>query len=652
MTPEQTVAREIWEIFAEPTPEKRARYEQFRQQEAAAGRRLPRFFSEFRPTQLEQAETLAERFADLVRTAPTEVEGLRAVIREYRQLEPITHPDLLYHALRVFVTHYHGTVALEVPSILITDPELVAPSIGDGSPEERNNRLAMAAGSPQETQLDWFREDPLLNEHHSHWHVVYNGSNPLERQGEMFFYMHRQMIARYNAERTALNIPAVRAYNDFRQPIQVGYAPGPDVRLGRTFDDRAPTFTLVDGDAVTQQRTLLTAIRNDLQAGQFDVSAANNEITQADRLGSTIEPNRRAVPGKSYEGYHGFGHMVIADADLDNRFGVMARTTTAIRDVVFWEWHQGIDDIYSQWQNRLTPYNFQTDSPRVLVRKSVDATGQPFSPDLILCKTSDLPTGVTPEQAGFLLFGGANWNSDFSNTLATSPVASGQAIRCQTTNTLRTRMQSGTIRFRDVNGVQRAYNYPFVNHDPFSLFIRVENRNPVRTTVTVRVFLAPDTQVEDRTRWIELDKFLADLNPLEKKVIYRADTLSSVIRKPAVANPATNNTTFDPTNINTIDARCNCGYPYHMLLPRGTTAGMKFRLMVMLTNADIDMAGQRSDCGSLSFCGTRNQNYPDRRPLGYPFNRPFAPARGIAATIAGQENMASRVITIQQATVA
>jgi len=648
MTPQQDIAREIWEIFAEPTPEKRARYEQFRLQEAAVGRRAVRFFSEFRPAHLDLAETISTRFADLVSTAPTEVDGLRAVVHEYRRLEPTTHPDLLYHALRVFVTHHHGSVDLEIPSILVTDPELVAPSEGDGSQRERDSRLAVAAGSPEETRLDWFREDPLLNEHHAHWHVVYTGNNPLERQGEMFFYMHRQMLARYNAERTALTISPVKAYDDFRQPIKVGYAPGPDVRLGRTFDDRAPNLGLLDGNDVSDQRTLLTDIRNDLLAGTFDVTAAVNEIVQADRLGSTIEPNARALPGKTYRGYHGFGHVAIADSDLDGRFGVMARTTTAIRDVVFWEWHQGIDDIYGQWQTRLQPYNFRTDAPKTLLRKSVDTAGQPFSPDLIVCKTASLPTGITPEQAGTLLFGGANWNTDFGNVLATANNSAGQPIRCQTTNALNTRMQSGTIRFTDVGGVPRAYNYPFVNHDPFSLFIRVENKNPVKTTVTVRVFLVPDTQAEDRTKWIELDKFLADLNPLEKKVIYRADTASSVIRKPAVTNPATNNTAFDPTNINAANARCNCGYPYHMLLPRGTTAGMKFRLMVMLTNADIDIAGQQANCASLSFCGTRNQNYPDRRPLGYPFNRPFATPAGIAGTIAGQDNMASRVITIKQ----
>ncbi len=649
MTPEQDIAREIWEIFAEPTPAKRARYEQFRQQEIAAGRKAIRFFSPFINSHADQAEQNSQRFFDLVASAQTEVEGLRAVVAEYRRLEPITQPDLLYYALRVFATHHHGSVDLEIPSILVSDPEMVVPSTGD-RPDDQPN-LPFATGSPTEAKLDWFREDPLLNEHHSHWHVVYNRGQPLERQGEMFFYMHRQMLARYNAERTALGIPAVKAFDDFRRAIAVGYGFGPDLRFALAgFEDRAPNTVLGDGNAVNAQRAALTAIRADLQAGQYDVTAAVNEIRQANQLGSYIESNNliSGLPAKSYTNYHGNGHVAIADADNDGRQSVMIDTATAIRDVVFWEWHQGVDDIYGQWQTRLQPYNFRTDAPKTLLRKSVDAGGQPYSPDLILCKTASLPAGITPEQAGTLLFGGTNWNKDFGKLLATGIGPTGQAIQCQTTDLLNTRMGSGTIRFRDAGGTQRTYTFPFVNHDEFSMFIRVENKNPVKTTVTVRVFLVPDTQAEDRTKWIELDKFLADLNPLEKKVIYRADTASSVIRKPAVKNPATSSTAFDPTNIDPSNARCNCGYPYHMLLPRGTTAGMKFRLMVMLTNADIDLGGQQVNCGSLSFCGTRNQNYPDRRPLGYPFNRPFAAPTGIAGTIAGLENMASRVITIKQ----
>lgn len=50
---------------------------------------------------------------------------------------------------------------------------------------------------------------------------------------------------------------------------------------------------------------------------------------------------------------------------------------------------------------------------------------------------------------------------------------------------------------------------------------------------------------------------------------------------------------------------------------------MPFRLFVMLTNAVNDLAGVERKCGSVSFCGSRDQKYPDNQMMGYPFDRPF-----------------------------
>ena len=75
---------------------------------------------------------------------------------------------------------------------------------------------------------------------------------------------------------------------------------------------------------------------------------------------------------------------------------------------------------------------------------------------------------------------------------------------------------------------------------------------------------------------------------------------------------------------------------------------MPFRLLVMLTDWELDRVPDDSHCGSMSYCGARDR-YPDRRPMGYPFDRPFPDAEGrsIPEVIAGQINMAARDITIR-----
>ena len=61
--------------------------------------------------------------------------------------------------------------------------------------------------------------------------------------------------------------------------------------------------------------------------------------------------------------------------------------------------------------------------------------------------------------------------------------------------------------------------------------------------------------------------------------------------------------------------------------PRGTADGMRFRLLVMLTDWGADQVSRETHCGSMSFCGVRDASYPDRRPMGYPFDRPLPRTR-------------------------
>lgn len=48
--------------------------------------------------------------------------------------------------------------------------------------------------------MTYFREDIALNSHHYHWHIVYPMGGPYpeyynkDRRGELFYYMHHQML--------------------------------------------------------------------------------------------------------------------------------------------------------------------------------------------------------------------------------------------------------------------------------------------------------------------------------------------------------------------------------------------------------------------------------------------------------------------------
>ncbi len=309
----------------------------------------------------------------------------------------------------------------------------------------------------------------------------------------------------------------------------------------------------------------------------------------------------------------------------------MIDTATAIRDPAFYRWHKHVDDLCFRAQERLTPHDF-SDAPRARVRKAPGgAAGANQSPDILLCFKSRLPggDGAFDGQAwGRATFGGANWDTDFTN----NPLTTAELI---------TRMLQRPVRQRDGTTVSLSY----LDQDEFVYFLRAENLAPTALPVTVRLFLVAQQAAENRRMWIEMDKFQHTLGPSEKAVIYRPAALSSVIRKPGRKPPEAAGRPGDSADAN--EDYCSCGWPYNLLLPRGTREGMRFRLLAMLTDGNRDDVRQ-STCGSMSFCGARNQPYPDRRPMGYPFDRPF-PGGSIAQTIARQDNMATRDIIIRWA---
>lgn len=62
-----------------------------------------------------------------------------------------------------------------------------------------------------------------------------------------------------------------------------------------------------------------------------------------------------------------------------------------------------------------------------------------------------------------------------------------------------------------------------------------------------------------------------------------------------------------------------------MLVPKGLPgAGLECDLFVMITNYDDDRIDQDllGTCNDASsYCGIRDRMYPDRRPMGFPFDR-------------------------------
>jgi hypothetical protein len=526
---------------------------------------------------------------------------------------------------------------LPIPPLEEREPPRIVPSRTDG--------LARAALGA-EASLDWFREDTWVNDHHSKWHVVYPGDghpnpqNPAQRilrnrQGELFYYMHQQMLARYDTERLAHGLPFTLPLADYTQPIAEGYvAQLPD------FSNRAPNAALRDmtftGGTVyrvqdhsrRRDRILAAATSGTLVNG-----GATVPITNISMLAATAESTLGSIDGPGwldplsfYGSHHNYGHVLIANlADTagphPTRPGVMRSTDTAMRDPVFYRWHRHVDDFFAMWQDRHQPPHDFSDAPQgVVIRKGLPGWPAGTSPDILLCLQASIPGSSQPGFDGRLFaqntFGAPTWDRPRSGF----PMLTEQLI---------TRMRSQNVTLPDGTTVAK----PFGDHDDYSYFIRAENTSSQDRPVTVRIFLVAAAVADSRRLWIEMDKFGVTLPASARVAIYRPARLSSVVRKPAW-RPGEPRPQFAPGTPQSARNYCDCGWPYHLLLPRGTPAGMECRLMVMLTDWLVDRVGADSGCGSLSFCGARDTDYPDSRPMGYPFDRPLPAGRTIGQMLA------------------
>ncbi|XP_075170477.1 phenoloxidase 2-like [Haematobia irritans] len=530
------------------------------------------------------------------------------------------NPYLFNYALSVALLHRPDTKGLDLPSFAMNFPDkFVDSSVFRMVREEatvvpEGSRMPIvvprdytASDLEPEHRLWYFREDMGINLHHWHWHLVYpfeaSDRNIVakDRRGELFFYMHNQVLARYNMERFSNNLPRVVRYNNFREPIAEGYFPKMDSLVAsRAWPPRFANTKLSDLNRELDQINLDIAdmerwrdrIFEAIHQG-FVVDGSGNqipldEVRGIDILGNMMEASVISPNQSVYGDFHNMGHVFISYAhDPDHRhlesFGVMGDSATAMRDPVFYRWHAYIDDIFQEHKTRLPPYNLpqlQYDGVSIAGIEVASEGGQP-------------------------------------NILSTFW------------------QQSDVDLSRGMDFVPRGNvfaRFTHLQHTPFTYTINVNNDSGAQRFGTVRIFLGPKTDErgqpwllrDQRLMMVELDKFVVQLNP-GQNTIRRRSTESSVTipfertfrnldsNRPGEGSPEELEFNF-----------CGCGWPQHMLIPKGLPEGMRCELFVMVSNyeddrVDQDLVGACSD--AASYCGVRDRLYPDRRPMGYPFDR-------------------------------
>nr|CAH7714652.1 unnamed protein product [Callosobruchus chinensis] len=526
------------------------------------------------------------------------------------------NPYLFNYALSVALLHRPDTQDLDLPSFIRTFPDKYLDSKVFGKARENATIVPVNAREPieipkdytasdleEEHRLAYFREDIGINLHHWHWHLVYPFEADMsvvnkDRRGELFYYMHQQIIARYNFERLSHKMKRVERFIDWRAPIKEAYFPKLDSLVAsRPWPARVANQKISDLrrelDQVVQDIDELERWRDRIFSaiGAGEVRGRDGKMISLldangiDILGNMIESSILSPNRDFYGDLHNMGHVFISYIhDPDHRhlesFSVMGDSATAMRDPIFYRWHAYIDSMFQQLKGMLPRYDE---------------------------KELNYP-GVTVEDI---------------------------AIEGGSKNNIQTFWQQSDVDLsRGMDFQPRGavfIRFTHLQHRPFTYKITVNNTGGGNKQGTCRIFLAPKFDErgnpwlfrDQKNLFIELDKFMVSLKQ-GRNTITRSSSQSSVtIPFERTFRDLDTNRPVGGDQLAQFNF-CGCGWPAHMLIPMGNAEGMKCQLFVMISDYQQDKVEQNVEgiCNdAYSFCGIKDRKYPDARPMGYPFDR-------------------------------
>uniref|UniRef100_A0A182Q267 Tyrosinase copper-binding domain-containing protein n=1 Tax=Anopheles farauti TaxID=69004 RepID=A0A182Q267_9DIPT len=482
-----------------------------------------------------------------------------------------------------------------------------------------------------EQRLAYFREDIGVNLHHWHWHLVYPGDGPMrvvrkDRRGELFYYMHQQMLARYQTERYSQELSTLEPLDNLRAPIPEAYYPK-IIRSAnnRTYPARYPNMTLSNVARTADQFNLTIAdLERQLQRVMEAIDAGfvvsqSGQRTQLDNfrgidvLGNIIESSALSINRQFYGDTHNTGHILLSfihdprDEYLES-FGVMGDITTAMRDPIFYRWHAYVDNLFQRHKLRFAPYT----------RADLSNPGV----NLLSLETElDRQASVKNRLLTF-------WQR--------SQVDLGAAL--------------------DFGPDGNVYvTFTHLQHAAFNYRLQVAYSGTARPA-TVRIFLAPKrnergvalTFDQQRRLAIEMDTFRVNLTPGINNIIRRSTNSSVTIPYERTFR------NVSQSNLGDTSFRfCGCGWPSHMLVPKGDPFGVQYDLFAMLSDYTKDRVDppfdERRGCNDAhSFCGLQDRTYPDARNMGFPFDRRVPnTVRSFADFVAPYQNMRVATVTVQ-----
>merc|ERR1719193_2058317 len=485
----------------------------------------------------------------------------------------------------------------EVTPHLFTNSEIIQKAYTAKMTNKPANLVMEFTGTKKnkEQRVAYFGEDIGMNTHHVTWHMEFpfwwkdSYGYHLDRKGELFFWAHHQLTVRFDSERLSNYLDMVDEIQ-WEKPIVEGFAPHTIYKYGGEFPSRPDNIKFEDVDGVARVRDMViteSRIRDAIAHGYItDKDGHSIDIRNEhgiDLLGDIIESSLYSPNIQYYGQLHNLAHIMLGrQGDPHGKYnmppGVMEHFETATRDPTFFRLHKYMDNIFKEHKDSLPAYTKDDlEFPGISV-ESVGVEG--------------------PLRTYF-----EDYEFDLRNAVDSAP---------------------------GVEEVDLKATVRRLNHQDFSFVADVNNNNDHDMLATFRLYLCPDYDNNGEQffytngHWycIEVDKFWKSLKPGSTHVTRKSSESSVTV--PDVPHFQTIIDAADSGSFSMPEFESACGIPNRMLLPKGKKNGMEFSLLLAVTDGSYDLTHsdvESNHGGTHAQCGARGQNYPDKRPMGFPFDR-------------------------------
>nr|AGR40404.1 hexamerin 1 precursor [Lepidocampa weberi] len=456
-----------------------------------------------------------------------------------------------------------------------------------------------------ETLLQYYTDDLGLTTHNHlfhksfpTWYEYVNGKE-LHRQGEFYFYAQHQLVNRYNLERLSHNIPTVRAVEWETRKVEYGFNPQTIYRNGEEFPVRYDDMEIQDvhdkkygkvlvRDVRDYERRIRSAIdKQFVLKGEYQVQSLNN-TEGVNVLGQIIYGAHNNEEAHHYYGnLNVYSHALLGRiVDPEGKYNLapsVIEQDVAVRDPLYYQLKKNYDELFQQHKYHLRPYTKEQIEMQGVTVEDVQVT--------------ELKTFLEPYEITL--------NNIFDTTYQGE------------------QQEKEVVKAK----VER------LNHKPYQYTIQVQSQQEF--DAVVRIYLAPKynsfgqkyTPQEQSWKAVELDTFVTKVNT-GRNTIVRRSSESTVTHKDYYGitelKQKVNEALQGQGEFEINKNYRHCGFPAHLLLPRGKVGGQEYQLIVYVSNYNEEKVTDAQpiyEKGASSICGVMKGKYPLAKPLGYPLDR-------------------------------